>query len=404
MSYFNYILKKISTGLRLIDLYGHKTELTLNHEISYKTTFGGISTLIMTVLFILLFLNFGSDMMYHENPANISSQIYSPIPEMQYFSKEQLFFMFGVEDPNFNHFIDETIYNVSLKHHSLNKIDKNKSFSKEIPLERCTERHLPTDTELKQYFLTAPGSTIEQLFCARNIEELFMQGSFDNEVFIYLEIVIKICDNQTNASICKPIDEINKKMAGFFAFYSIDYLINPQNFENPGHAIGKDYFSPISVGMTRNTNRFIESTRVNSDDGFLFISKTQHKYPTFSYDKETLLSDPTNGANVLTFVIRKAHSDHVYERSYKKIQRCLAEIGGFIHIIYLFFWILNYPLVSKKYYEKIVNLIYNFEGEKEKENTGLLWSVQKKSVVKNAVHPEKQLTNEKIARFREKIS
>lgn len=383
------VFKKLSKSLKTIDIYGRKTDLTLNHEVTYKTAIGGFSTLIIVILSFLLFFNFGSDMIYHENPSSIFSEIYSRIPEREYFSKDNYFFMFGVEGPDYAHFIDENVYSVSFLQYSSNKLDNNQSFIKKIDLERCSEAHLPSDPKLKEYFLSASGSPIDRLFCAKNLDDLYIEGAFDADIFIYLKIFIKSCTNKTdsedpNPIICKPIEDIKKKMSGFFAFYSVDYLIDPQNFENPGQAIGKDYFSPISVGMTRNVNRFIESTKINSDDGILLTSKSYYKYPTLANDKETLSTDPTNGENLLTFALRKSHSNHVYERSYKKIQRCLAEIGGFTEILYLVFLILNYPFAYKKYFEKIINIIYNFE--EDGENQVFLYPIDN-----NRINPDKNI-------------
>lgn len=77
-----------------------------------------------------------------------------------------------------------------------------------------------------------------------------------------------------------------KEIRRNFAFYTIDYLIDPQNFEYPGQPVGKDYFTPISVGMLRTTLRFITSAIMNSDNGFLFERSENYKYPAFENDKK----------------------------------------------------------------------------------------------------------------------
>ena len=48
------------------------------------------------------------------------------------------------------------------------------------------------------------------------------------------------------------------------------------------------------------------------------------------------------------FVIRNYHNEIVYERSYKKLQNILAEIGGLFQVLYLIFLGLSYPSVSKQ--------------------------------------------------------
>ena len=169
--------------------------------------------------------------------------------------------------------------------------------------------------------------------------------------------------NSTNPNdpICKPIEVIDEQMSGYFAFYTMDYLLDPNNYENPGQPVGKDYFSPISVGVTRNTNRYIATSIVNSNAGFLISSTKTQTYPTYKEDKETFLLDNTNSGFVMEFRLRKYHNDLVYDRTYKRFEKVLAEMGGFIQMIYLIFFIMTYPFVSKGYFEKLINTIYNFE-------------------------------------------
>ena len=351
-------LKKISAFLRKIDIFGRKTELTMQKQSTYTTNLGGFFSLIMVGLSLMLFFNFGSDMLYHENP----TAIFSKNPEKTSFSQENYFFMFGVEAPSYAHFIDESIYTINLINKKLTKSGKD-SFLTNIPLERCTENHLPKDPEMHDYFMKAPGAPLNDLFCVKDYEKYFIEGSFDTEIYAYMQITVNTCVNKTNdisAPICKSQDEI-KEGVGFFAFYTMDYLIDPQNFEKPGQPIGKDYYTPISVGLTRNTNRYIATTKVISDDGFLLSSKNSQSYPTYNADKETLLLDSKNEGLLMDFYLRKFHNNLIYDRSYKKIADVLAEIGGFIHILYLIFLVLSYPFISKRYFEKIINSIYNFE-------------------------------------------
>ena len=45
----------------------------------------------------------------------------------------------------------------------------------------------------------------------------------------------------------------------------------------------------------------------------------------------------------------------------------MAEIGGLFQVLYLIFLGISYPSVSKQYFEKITNTIYNFDDD-DKEN------------------------------------
>lgn len=370
-----FICKTLKVFLKKIDMFGRKTELSMNKETSYTTVLGGFLSLIMITISIVLFVNFGSDMVYRQNPTVIFSEIYTKNPERTYFSTENFFFMFGVEAPNFTHFIDDTIYEVKVTHRKFSS-KANDSFSIDVPIERCREDHLPQkNQQLHDYFLTAPKVPIENLICLQNIENYFMEGSFDSDAYTFLEINIYVCSNatrKTNDIPCKPPEMINTVLEGFFALYTMDYLFDPQNYENPGSNTGVDYFTPLSVGIKRYTNRFISTTNVQTDDGVLFSnSQITHSYPNYENDKESLLIDSSDEGMLMDFIFRKYHSEMLYDRSYKKLQDVFAEIGGFTQILYLIFFVFSYPFIAKKYYEKIINLIYNFENNTNEQHKNI---------------------------------
>ena len=359
-------MKKIGKFLKFIDIFGRKTEITVQKEPKYNTKIGGFFTLVLFCLSILLFFNFGSDMIFRQNPTSIYSEVFQQIPEATYFSQESFFFMFGIEAPDYNHFIDETYYTAKVNNIFIHK--NGTQISIEVPIEKCSEAHLPSNPQLYSYFESASGSPISRLYCIKKglDDTFFLAGSFDADLYVYVDIIIEICHNSTNDSypVCKPFEEIQKKMSGYYAFYTMDYLIDPQDYENPGKGIGKDYFSPISVGFIRNTNRYIGTTNVNSDDGFtdfIYSSSSFKKYPNYVNDKETLLMDSLDSGVLVQFRLRKDHNIMIYDRSYKKFENVLAEIGGFIQMMYLISFLFTYPFVSKLYFEKIINSIYNFE-------------------------------------------
>lgn len=93
---------KIGRFFKTLDIFGRKTELKTNMKRKYKTKLGGFLTMAMIGLCVLLFINFGSDMMNHNNPTSIFAEIFIPFPEETYFQKEKNFFMFGKNISFFN--------------------------------------------------------------------------------------------------------------------------------------------------------------------------------------------------------------------------------------------------------------------------------------------------------------
>ena len=382
-------MKKVQKFLKAIDLFGRRTQLKISQRSKFKTEIGGCFTFLMIGVCTALFLNLGSDMMYHQNPTSIFAEVLKPFPDPLLITKDKYFFYFGIQSPSFEHFIDNTIYTVSVINYRVS-LSGNNTFVP-VPVEPCTLDHFPSDPDLYNYFLNAARSPINNLYCiAKGLDNKFqIYGAFDADVYQYIDINIQICQNSTDptAPVCKPLDIIKQSLSGYFAYFFTDYLINPDDYENPGKAVGKDYFFPISVGVTRNTNRYIANSKVYSDDGFLFSSTDNLKqYPTYKEDKETFLIDSTNSGALVQFRLRKHHDEMIYSRRYKKLQNVMAEMGGFMQITYLILFLITYPMVSKRYFEKLTNSIYNFEivddekyklSKKERKNNSMNSSISK---------------------------
>ena len=218
--------------------------------------------------------------------------------------------------------------------------------------------------------MNASGGPINNILCIKDLDQYFLDGSFESEVYSNFKIQILLCANKTDASavVCKYDEVIRQKMKGYFGLYTMDYLIDPNNFKNPGQPIGSGYYTRVSIGMSKYTTRFIASTTVHSNDEFLFDSFNHYVYPTYKEDKETIQTDDTNSGLIMTFVFRKYHNDLKYERKHKKLQNILAEMGGFIQLLYLVFTGLTSSFVSKKYYDKIINAVFNFELNNPSKN------------------------------------
>ena len=107
--------------IQLIDIFGQKTEFRIDQKPRFKTTSGGIFTLIYLSLILLLFFSFGSAMINRVDPDTNISQIFQESPSPSFISKNDYFFAFGLQDSTDSHFIDEEIYTTVLNFKSKNQ-------------------------------------------------------------------------------------------------------------------------------------------------------------------------------------------------------------------------------------------------------------------------------------------
>ena len=347
----------------LIDIFGQITEFRIDQKPKFKTLSGGICTLIYGGFILLLFFSFGGAMINRVDPDTNVSQIFQESPSPSFISKNDYFFAFGLQDSTASHLIDEEIYTTLLNFKSKNQTTGNMDVFK-IPLEPCTEENLPSEAKLNAYF-HHQSNELKDLYCiSTEIKEKFLiQGSWDQKVFDTLEIFVAPC--KRSEKVCKPDEEIKTKLkSSFFAFYSIDNLFDLRDYNQPAKAIGRDYFTETSYTLKKLITRYLKTNQILSDDGWITESNTQQEFFSFDYDKESF-EILENFDYLIQFSIRKSNYESIWNRKYKKISNVLAEMNGFLNIIFLGLFFLSNPFIKKEYYEFLTNNIYNFELDEE---------------------------------------
>ena len=101
---------------------------------------------------------------------------------------------------------------------------------------------------------------------------------------------------------------------------------------------------------------------MTTDDGWITDSISTIDTFSLDYDRESFdILEPGTFDNLIEFVIRKSTYETIFTRKYKKIQNVLAEMTGFLQIIFFFLYIISSPFIKKEYYETLTNSLYNFE-------------------------------------------
>lgn len=367
----NRYFSKVSNFFRLIDVFGTKTELKLDNKLRFNTCCGGLMTVLYFGLFLGLFISLGSDMMNHANPTTTFTKDFAPIPESTNISKDSYFFIFGLQDSNAEHFYDESIYSAILIHQAFNSTVPFIPVNTEIQLERCTGAHLPKSDLLSDYFQNVGGNISELLCFPKNLSEnLKIQGTWANLNFEIMRIEIRRCQNssENDKPVCKsPQDLENALGQGYFGFYSTDSIIDLQNFHTPGVRVGLDYYTMTNLNISKTITRFISTTNIDSDDGWITSQIDSQKLENYERDAESFSFIKNPNDPIVAFEIRKSTYILKYTRSYKKIQIVLAEMGGFLKFSFLFFSMLCYPVSQFLYYSNISDTLYNFQKEADGE-------------------------------------
>jgi len=319
-------------------------------------------------------------MMNHANPITSFTKGYDQIPEATYISKNGYFFVFGLQDSDSIHFYDETIYSVSLTYSIYNSTVPFVPVNINIPIERCTPDNLPSSPILRNYF-EETANNLSELLCFQKDwdNKMRMKGTWDNLNFENINIDIKRCINSTDPlmPVCKSANQIDNLLSsGFFAYYSTETIIDLLNFEQAATRVGLDYYTDTNLNITKILTRYISSTNIQSDIGWILEDTLSSDYENFEKDSESFDFVNSPEDSIMQVQVRKSTYKLLYKRSYKKIQTVLAEMGGFLKITFLFFSLFSYPFTNHLYYDNISNTLYNFQNNEKDEEKQILQQMQ----------------------------
>lgn len=359
-------MHSIKAFLRQIDLYGVKVDIQLEKNRKYTTAIGGFFTCVQFAIALFLFITMGADMMQRTNPTVILSEIYNHDPSRVVFSKHDYFFMLGMQFPGtYAQFYDPSIYNISLYIDLSDNVHPNNSARIPIPVEPCSEDHIPPD--LLENFRSMAGGHFNDMACvSKDLDgKISIQGAYDAPLFTRFQLYITPCANSSDVQICKPQTDIDAALSsGFFSLYSTDNIVDLRDFEHPAKKVTRDYYIPTAYGLTKQITRSISSSQVSSDEGWIVNDVRDLSYAMFYGDSESFLLYDQNSNQQKTLVdyaIKKSNYQKIYQRSYKKIQNVFAEMGGFLNICFLFFYVLIMPYVTSSYFEAMTNKLFNFQ-------------------------------------------
>lgn len=210
MSYVHKIKTSISKICEL-DFFAMRPSdrITFENKTNYSTTIGKFASWVLIGLSVLTFIGFGGDMMYRKNPQSTVSQIVTPDPEYLNLPNSGFFMAFGLQDlrNKSTHYIDETIYNVSM----IQRVKIGTSITlTPIPISRCSVNQVPDRDDLKDYF---GRNQINNLYCISNESEVdvALQSNWDGPLYRNVLINIYPCKNNSNdpkSPICKSPEVI----------------------------------------------------------------------------------------------------------------------------------------------------------------------------------------------------
>ncbi|KAL4499958.1 hypothetical protein ABPG72_015307 [Tetrahymena utriculariae] len=229
---------KVSQNFQNIDIFGTNICIAYNKRENFNTRQGGFITLALIVILVMQIVNLISIQITHSQVQVIQEIRNKPNQNQFNLTAGNISFMVGITSIYYNQFIDPTVFNLTVKQITQQKLQNQttgKYYTKQtvnnLRLERCTDDHFKIQ-QTKQLYLQ---QDLKNFLCISQDEQLQLQGINNSEVFQQIEIEVSSC---TGNSCADPAYIAKKLNSCYFQVYFTDKNVKTADLENPFIPIG----------------------------------------------------------------------------------------------------------------------------------------------------------------------
>jgi hypothetical protein len=331
-----------------LDFLGYQEEIKIQGNDRYQTILGAFLSLIVLFLSVAMTITLGLELFLKTEPILINSKRKFQDIGPYNFSKDGIAVYISMLYSNWTSYMDETIYTVKAKQTIVeNVIGTNGSVTQdlqEIELEiiKCADYLTKEDVIAKQ--ISFP---YEAYYCIKP-DQAQIVGYWTADLYKGVRIDIQKCQNTTENSKCRPIEEIDSILQnGFLETFILNYNIDPESNENYLVPYYHELLQAISPDNGVLYFVSMEKLEFQDDKGLIFKDFTIHEVakiaevrPMYIFGEKLTIAELT---------IEGVSFGDIYVRSYAKAQDLLTNIGGLIKALTLIGYFINL-LYSKAFF------------------------------------------------------
>ncbi|CAK77482.1 unnamed protein product (macronuclear) [Paramecium tetraurelia] len=338
-------------GISKLDIFGQSITLRMNRQSSYKTVFGGCSSLLLLIILILIF---SSNIRSFFNKESLSATVLTEFEEIPSLSLiDDSFFLFAVQIDQDN-FLSNPFYDIKIHQYHVQKFLNGSviQIEKEIKLIPCT---LDRFNKIFSQFGRDMTDQFNQFklydfLCFDYNQTISIQGTYSNLEFDYLKIQVHQCSNKTNCASNEELQqEIDKNGAFKIKLFPINkvhnriiQILNPYKPEDNYLQTFLDdsfFFRFLPSNIYKSVDLFIKEYEVTNDQSLFPFSYLEHSQFYTLDQSEIKERTEIQNNSVQSYVqiqIRKSPYKIKIFRKYLKIDELLSNLGG-IQQIFIFF-------------------------------------------------------------------
>ena len=357
-----------------IDLFGKSVLFNYRGNSKSKSKIGAVFTVALVGFIIWLIIDFGQDIIHKREPKANTFESFNDNPAATPLTAETFAFAIAITNPyTFANFINESIFTVYAYTYKSTRIPQSNGTVQVIPeylpleLERCQVGHFGDLAEKFSYV------ELDQMYClkkeqpALNGSNPILEGNFESPVFQNINIEFKICDNDTSTVTCGTEEEIANVLDGGFISLSFSNIaIDLTDNKNPLKLFRDGYFTTIGTTFSKSVSLYLQQLEINTDSGWLTTDYHTENYVKFDEIQEMFTFGTQR--NFAYFAVRLGNVKKHFNRSYTKVQDVIAKVNGLIAVAFTLFVIVLAPYVRLKFYEALINEIFDIKLTKGKSS------------------------------------
>ena len=328
--------------LKIFDYLGSVFGFTYDESMRLQTNCGGILSIMLTLLSIIIISTMGTALFDKSNPVLIQQTgKYAHPLQINFNPKFNIAVRMTNDYVNVYNNLDKVrvrlVQNIVYKSHYKNQTLIN------IPMTICDESKFPFQKDyFNQFFLNESLCPV--------MDGMSIYGDFLIEYFSFFQVQFYMCQNDpiTGKSndgediVCKNETEIqdymNNNLIKAHLFFS-DTSYNTSNYENPDRSYLNNYNMNLFFNTLRETNFYLYYNNLTSDNTAIFFTNSTRSWVNIAFSQVSERS-AVRDSQMMNFVLINIQADKFSNsigRSYTGFAQLAASIGAIVNIVFLFF-------------------------------------------------------------------
>ncbi|EWS76751.1 transmembrane protein, putative (macronuclear) [Tetrahymena thermophila SB210] len=384
--------QKSNSLFEAFDIFGAHIHIKYNKKTAFNTRFGGIITFCLSGILIMYIVNIINVYISHSQVQVIQEIQNLPNSNQFNLTVNNFSFMVGITDVNFTQFIDESVYTLTIKQFTQQRIlnqntgtyDKTQEY-RLIKLQRCTTEHFKIQ-QTNDFFLQ---QDYNNFYCLSLDEQLQLQGIFNSQIFQQIEIEVSSCQGNN----CADPQYISSKLNNcYLQIYFVDKNVVTTDLKNPFHPIGRSVFYIAGKDFSKTINLYFAQNQMSSDKGIVFEDIKTKVELTYSIDREQVVQKYGNRLFLLQISL-DPNREILYSRKYLTFSQVLSQIGGIYNILFALGCFICRPYSQLQYKRSLINQLFGFQYSLPEEQSDQIGNNKEKILKEQNLDQNTDLNN-----------